>query len=147
MSTQQEKNKQKKIKKKIEFLTVFWLFLVVLAIFGRFWPFFNYKMSESMSYTLLAGPTTRTTLYIARIVQKCAPNVQKCAQNQIFYLILAKKCVFDPPPFFFLFFFQQKWIPHEKLDIKHVFYDYLLALNIIFKVVKRKGSTALSNYT
>jgi len=44
-------------------------------------------------------------------------------------------------------FLQQKWIPHEKLDIKHVFYDYLLALNIIFKVVKRKGSTALSNYT
>jgi len=58
-----------------------------------------------------------------------------------------KKRVFDPPKKKIIFFFQQKWIPHEKLDIKHVFYDYLLALNIIFKVVKRKGSTALSNYT
>jgi len=60
-------------------------------------------------------------------VQKCAQNVQKCAQNQIFNQIFAKKCVFEPPPFFLFLFLQQKWIPHEKLDIKHVFYDYLLA--------------------
>ena len=154
MSTQQEKNKQKKIKTKNHifdrFLAIFgrfWLFWPFWAVFGRFWPFLNYKMSESMSYTLLARPTTRTTLYFARIVQKFAQNVQKCAQNQILYQILAKKRVFDPPKKKIIFFFQQKWIPHEKLDIKHVFYDYLLALNIIFKVVKRKGSTALSNYT
>merc|ERR1719509_200101 len=94
-----KKISEKKIKKKNQIFDRF------LAILGRFWPFLNYKMSESMSYTLLARPTTRTTLYFARIVQKCAQNVQKCAQNQIFYQILAKKCVFDPPPFFLLLFF------------------------------------------
>jgi len=72
-----------------------------------------------MSYTLLARSTTRTTLLFARIVQKFAQNVQKYAQNLIVYPILANKCIFDPPQFFF-FFFHQKWIPYEKLDIKHV---------------------------
>ena len=85
-----------------------------------------------MSYTLLARPTTRTTLYFARIVQKFAQNVQKCAQNLIFYPMLA----FLTPC---ILFFCQNWIPHDiKLDIKHAIYDYLLASNIIFKLVKRR---------
>merc|ERR1719319_28567 len=59
-----------------------------------------------MAYTLLARPTTRTTLYFARIVQKFAQNVQKCAQNLIFHQILA----FLTPPHFFFFFSQNGFL-------------------------------------
>ena len=127
-----------------------WPFLVIFAIFGRFWPFlavFEKKMSEIMSYTCLPWPTTGTTLHSVRIMQKCAQNVQKCAKKSFFGQILAKKRIFDAPKFFFLLFSFQKWIPLEKLDIKHVLYDFLHAISIIFKGVKKNVSIALSNYT
>ena len=71
-------------------------------------------------------------------MQKCAQNVQKCAQTSFFGPILAKKRIFDPRQKFFLLFSFQKWIPLEKLDIKHVLYDFLHAISIIFKGVKKK---------
>ena len=80
-------------------------------------------------------------------MQKCAQNVQKCAKKSFFGQILAKKCIFDAPNFFFLIFSFRKWIPLEKLDIKHVLYDFLHAISIIFKGVKKNVSIALSNYT
>ena len=124
-----------------------WPFLVIFAIFGRFWPFLKKKMSEIMSYTCLPWPTTGTTLHSVRIMQKCAQNVQKCAKKSFFGQILAKKRIFDAPKFFFLLFSFRKWIPLEKLDIKHVLYDFLHAISIIFKGVKKNVSIALSNYT
>ena len=106
----------------------FWPFL---AIFGRFWPFLEKKMSEIMSYTCLPWPTTGATLHSVRIMQKCAQNVQKCAKKSFFGQILAKKRIFDAPKFFFLLFSFRKWIPLEKLDIKHVLYDFLHATTIM----------------
>ena len=111
-----------------------WPFLVIFAIFGRFWPFlavFEKKMSEIMLYTCLPWPTTGATLHSVRIMQKCAQNVQKCAKKSFFGQILAKKRIFDAPKFFFLLFSFQKWIPLEKLDIKHVLYDFLHATTIM----------------
>ena len=100
-----------------------------------------------MSYTCLPWPTTGATLHSVRIMQKCAQNVQKCAKKSFFGQILAKKRIFDAPKIFFLLFSFQKWIPLEKLDIKHVLYDFLHAISIIFKGVKKNVSIALSNYT
>jgi hypothetical protein len=112
-----------------------------LAVFGHFggfwpfldifWPFLNSRVSEIMSYTCLPWPTTWATLHSARIMQKCAQNVQKCAQTSFFGPILAKKRIFDPRQNFFLLFSFQKWIPLEKLDIKHVLYDFLHATTIM----------------
>ena len=96
-----------------------------------------------MSYTCLPWPTTGTTLHSVRIMQKCAQNVQKCAKKSFFGQILAKKRIFDAPKNFFLLFSFQKWIPLEKLDIKHVLYDFLHAISIIFKGVKKNVSIAL----
>merc|ERR1712212_379628 len=136
------------------FLTIFWLFLTVfghfwpfLAVFGRFWPFLKKKVSEIMSLTCLPWPTTGATLHSVRIMQKCAQNVQKCAKKSFFGQILAKKRIFDAPKKIFLLFLFKKWIPLEKLDIKHVLYDFLHAISIIFKGVKKNLSIALSNYT
>ena len=100
-----------------------------------------------MSYTCLPWPTTGATLHSVRIMQKCAQNVQKCAKKSFFGQILAKKRIFDAPKIFFLLFSFRKWIPLEKLDIKHVLYDFLHAISIIFKGVKKNVSIALSNYT
>ena len=125
----------------------FWSFLPFLTVFGRFWPFLKKKMSEIMSLTCLPWPTTGATLHSVRIMQKCAQNVQKCAKKSFFGQILAKKRIFDAPKNFFLFFSFQKWIPLEKLDIKHVLYDFLHAISIIFKGVKKNVSIALSNYS
>ena len=100
-----------------------------------------------MSLTCLPWPTTGATLHSVRIMQKCAQNVQKCAKKSFFGQILAKKRIFDPRQKFFLLFSFQKWIPLEKLDIKHVLYDFLHAISIIFKGVKKNLSIALSNYT
>jgi len=105
----------------------FWSFLPFLAVFSRFWPFLKKKMSEIMSYTCLPWPTTGATLHSVRIMQKCAQNVQKCAKKSFFGQILAKKRIFDAP--------------------KHVLYDFLHAISIIFKRVKKNVSIALSNYT
>ena len=121
----------------------FWSFLPFLTVFGRFWPFLKKKMSEIMSYTCLPWPTTGTTLHSVRIMQKCAQNVQKCARKSFFGQILAKKRIFDAPKIFFLLFSFQKWIPLEKLDIKHVLYDFLHAISIIFKGVKKNVSIRL----
>ena len=66
-------------------------------------------------------------------MQKCAQNVQKCAQTSFFGPILAKKRIFDPRQNFFLLFSFQKWIPLEKLDIKYVLYDFLHAITIMKK--------------
>ena len=121
-----------------------------MAVFGHFchfWPFLKKKMSEIMSYTCLPWPTTGVTLHSVRIMQKCAQNVQKCAKKSFFGQILAQKRIFDAPKIFFLLFSFRKWIPLEKLDIKHVLYDFLHAISIIFKGVKKNVSIALSNYT
>ena len=58
-----------------------------------------------------------------------------------------KNAFLTPGKSFFLLFSFQKWIPLEKLDIKHVLYDFLHAISIIFKGVKKNVSIALSNYT
>ena len=130
-----EKKKKKKKKKKNR---IFDRFLAVFGHFGGFWPFLdifwpflNSRVSEIMSYTCLPWPTTWATLHSARIMQKCAQNVQKCAQTSFFGPILAKKRIFDPRQNFFLLFSFQKWIPLEKLDIKHVLYDFLHATTIM----------------
>jgi len=125
------KKKKKKKKKKSRFLAVFGHFWPFLAVFGRFWPFLKKKMSEIMSHTCLPWPTTGATLHSVRIMQKCAQNVQKCAKKSFFGQILAKKRIFDAPKIFFLLFSFQKWIPLEKLDIKHVLYDFLHATTIM----------------
>ena len=124
-----------------------------MAAFGHFchfWPFlavFEKKMSEIMSYTCLPWPTTGATLHSVRIMQKCALNVQKCAKKSFFGQILAKNAFLAHQKFFFLLFSFRKWIPLEKLDIKHVLYDFLHAISIIFNGVKKNVSIALSNYT
>ena len=147
-------NREKTSKKKKKKNRIFDRFLAVFGHFGGFWPFLdifwpflNSRVSEIMSYTCLPWPTTWATLHSARIMQKCAQNVQKCAQTSFFGPILAKKRIFDPRQNFFLLFSFQKWIPLEKLDIKHVLYDFLHAISIIFKGVKKNLSIALSNYT
>ena len=147
-------NREKTSKKKKKKNRIFDRFLAVFGHFGGFWPFLdifwpflNSKVSEIMSYTCLPWPTTGATLHSARIMQKCAQNVQNCAQTSFFGPILAKKRIFDPRQNFFLLFSFQKWIPLEKLDIKHVLYDFLHAISIIFKGVKKNVSIALSNYT
>ena len=131
-------NREKTSKKKKKKNRIFYRFLAVFGHFGGFWPFLdifwpflNSRVSEIMSYTCLPWPTTWATLHSARIMQKCAQNVQKCAQTSFFGPILAKKRIFDPRQNFFLLFSFQKWIPLEKLDIKHVLYDFLHATTIM----------------
>ena len=75
------------------------------------------------------------TLTYAKIVQKCAQNVQKCAEIRFFLPILAKKCVFDPCHYFSFLF--QKWIPPEKLDKKHL--RLLQILKLSFIVIQDMG--------
>ena len=79
----------------------------------------------------------------------CKNNAEMCTicAEMCKKIILAKKRIFDAPNFFFLLFSFQKWIPLEKLDIKHVLYDFVHAIRIIFKGVKKNVSIALSNYT
>ena len=115
-----------------------------MAVFGHFLAIFELKSVRN--HVIYLSPMAHYLGNIA-LCKNNAEMCSKCAQTSFFGPILAKKCIFDPRKFFFLLFSFQKWIPLEKLDIKHVLYDFLHAISIIFKGVKKNVSIALSNYT